>query len=227
MELIILIYTHVGVKPIETSEKSQLGNIFSSPSNLFYSIVLSKNTSWIDFENFKNPKFSTLSIIKNYVDDTAHVIFKSPESNILEEKTVSLDLEPAPVNPLEKIGTAEYLISDAIRWGAGLPLNIDEVGSNPTSFKEIIRRLYDANVKVVIFTTPRIQYWWDNLHEEDRESFFSIMNKVSNEYDVEVFYLHDKYFNHDMWADSHHITMDVKGMIYSQDVAKIIVEGIQ
>jgi hypothetical protein len=127
---------------------------------------------------------------------------------------------------LKKLATLKEIKSDAKRWGAGKSLYIEENNPNTTAFKEIIRRFNDAGIKVVIFTTPRHQLWWDGLSEIDKEMFFKIMDKISKDYSIKIYYLHDKYSNLDIWADSHHITMLPEGMAYTKDVSKIIISEL-
>jgi len=91
----------------------------------------------------------------------------------------------------------------------------------------MMQKLHDAEIKIVIFTTPRHQLWWDGLYENDKEAFFKITDNISNNYDVKIYFLHNKYSDLDIWNDSHHITMHPDGMIYSKDVAEILVKEMK
>jgi|CXWL01.1.fsa_nt_gi hypothetical protein len=210
-----------------------------------------KDTLGINHLNFKNPKLTTLTLSEEVLNKIKTIFDKNITNKIqkhneefekLSNKTSSETLNktseqsnentknmPEKLNELEKLrklATFEEIKADALRWGAGKPLYIEENNPNAVAFNEIIQKFNDAGIKVVIFTTPRNQLWWDGLSEIDKNSFFKIMDKISENYSIKIYYLHDKYFNLDIWADSHHVAMLPDGMIYTKDVSKIIISEL-
>jgi len=93
--------------------------------------------------------------------------------------------------------------------------------------KAIITALKENNIKVVLFSTPHPKYYLEKIGDSNIEIFTSALNKISEELDVTVYHLNDKYSDLKIWADINHVSMDEISMIYSSDLAKIILDEIK
>ena len=210
-------------------QSTQQQNILPDPKNLIDKYFSFDNIFWIDLQNFANPKLTTLSIIKEKIENPLDQIFKEPISLEEQEKIIELNEQKAKkrqetIAHHNEIATPDKLKEHAI-WLSRNSFNIHEDNPNTLAFIEVIRILKENNVKIILFTTPIYKEAWDRFSESDKESFFSIIDKISKDYDIEIYYFHNKYWNENIWMDSQHITLDPKGLIYSEDISKLIVNS--
>jgi hypothetical protein len=191
------------------------------------------NTYLIDPLNLKNPKLTTLTFIQQEIEEPIKMIFISEEEKIAvkeqaEKKAAEVNkIRAERLQDYQKISSIEELEAHALRWGAGLPLDIDHQNVKVVAIKKIITQLNDSGIKVGIFTTPRHHFHWDNLAQEDKDAFYDILDDISKNYDTKVYFLHNEYVDLDIWYDSHHITMHPDGLVYSSDVAEIIIKLVE
>jgi len=86
--------------------------------------------------------------------------------------------------------------------------------------------LQDNEIKVVLFIIPHAEAILEQISDSDYTLFNSTMQNISNEYDVPVYSLLENYRSMKVWWGTYHITPSEEGIIYSQDVAKIILDEI-
>ena len=55
----------------------------------------------------------------------------------------------------------------------------------------------------------------------------TILEKIRNTYDIEVYDFSDKYVNQDIWANITHVSYNKKSNIYSDDIAEIITAELE
>ena len=96
---------------------------------------------------------------------------------------------------------------------------------NVEALKNIIYQLQKNNIKVIIFTTPVSKFYLDTVPLSDKQTFDSIMKDIEKEFNMEVYYLHDKYTEQDIWFDPSHVAL-YKSEKYNDDVIKIILKRI-
>ncbi len=53
------------------------------------------------------------------------------------------------------------------------------------------------------------------------------MDKISDKHGVKIYDLHEKYTDLDIWADLVHVAYHSDAMIYTDDVAEIILQEIK
>jgi len=90
--------------------------------------------------------------------------------------------------------------------------------------KNIISKLQDNNIKVVIFTTPIFKLMLDNIPQSDKDLFNIMMSKLEKNHNVNVYFLHDKYSDLEIWNDIHHIAVNKDITIFNDDITEIIFE---
>ena len=93
-----------------------------------------------------------------------------------------------------------------------------------TALKELIHELHSNEIEVVIFTVPHHKNWLEQLPIQQKQIFDDMLEDLEQEFDFEVFRLHDKYDDDlDIWVDHDHlIAFSEKTDFYSQEIAKML-----
>lgn len=92
---------------------------------------------------------------------------------------------------------------------------------------EIISELKKNNIKVILFTSPHHKVFLDSVGKSELTTFESLMKDIADQNDVDVYFLHDKYHSMNIWRDPHHIAVNSGSIIYSDDIASILVKEIE
>jgi len=90
------------------------------------------------------------------------------------------------------------------------------------ALQKIITELQHKGTKVILFTSPHHKTFLDAVGESNLAVFESIMTDIAEQNDVSVYFLHDRYERLDIWRDPHHIAVNKKAAIYSDDIADIL-----
>ena len=104
------------------------------------------------------------------------------------------------------------------------PFNPDSIESN--SLRELIERLQDENIKVVTFSTPIHKKLYDIASPCGIYDFEKFLQTLSADYGISHYNLHDQYLEDDIWRDDQHIVHGERGIIYSEDLARVIITEI-
>ena len=186
-------------------------------SDLLSTISLPFNTGLLD-----NPKFATINTFNHF--------YKKQTGNFQEELErpypntpffvfASNAKTPAEQKDLEKGGKFANYKGNEI-----YPMNKNRTYS---ALKELIHILNDHNIEVIIFTTPHLKTWLEQVPTQQKEIFNSMLDDLEKEFNFEVFRLHDKYEVMDIWVDQfHHISHSEKTDFYSEEIAKMILTRI-
>ncbi len=97
---------------------------------------------------------------------------------------------------------------------------------NAYALSQIVKTLNENNIKVLIFSTPHVKSYTDNVRSNFGETFDNILERFSQD-GVPVYLLHDKYVDLSIFSDAHHVSIDHKALIYSTDIAEIILNEIE
>jgi len=186
-------------------------------SDLLSTISLPYNTGLLD-----NPKFATINTFNHFYQKQTGNFQEELERPYLNTpffiRTQSAEI-PAEQKDLEKGGKfANYKGNE-----------IYPIDKNRTyaALKELIHILNDHNIEVIIFTTPHLKNWLEQVPIQQKEIFNSMLNDLEKEFSFEVFKLHDKYETIDVWVDNdHHISHSEKTNFYSEEIAKMILTRI-
>ena len=186
-------------------------------SDLLSTISLPYNTGLLD-----NPKFATINTFNHFYQKQTGNFQEELERPYLNTpffiRTQSAEI-PAEQKDLEKGGKfANYKGNE-----------IYPIDKNRTyaALKELIHILNDHNIEVIIFTTPHLKNWLEQVPIQQKEIFNSMLNDLEKEFSFEVFKLHDKYETIDIWVDhDHNISHSEKTNFYSEEVAKMILTRI-
>jgi len=195
-------------------------DILPDPEKFFLNWIPPKNI--IDFSNFNNPQITTLKLfkiltkpnsIKEIKPDSYHTPFhKYPPfaDEILGEKML-------------KQGYQRKVLEGTMFTGYGIGGTELEVNT----LKKIITMLKENNIEVVLFNIPYPKFYLDNVDNSDIEIFTSTLDEISNEFDVNVYHFYDKYADLKIWNNINHVSTSKKSIIFSQDLAEIILLEIK
>lgn len=174
------------------------------------------NNIKIDFSNFKNPQVTTIKIFEMLTDqnfsDTPNTPFKKyfPMMNkIHDEKFLKRDLQKRIV---------------AGNFFSGYDSGAYDV--NNENLEKIILELKKNDIELILFSVPHSRIYLDEIDKVDIEIFEATLQKISDEFDVEIYHFYDKYADMNVWSDISHISMNQNASIYSTDIANIILNEI-
>ena len=158
----------------------------------------------LDFQNF-DPQTTTLSLIKTlFMHDQPDEVRFDPKGILTHQQLVS-----------------------AVKMSPYKRTIIVDNNPNINALEEIIAKLKANGIKVLVVVTPRPQLYLDTIPDTEKQAFSSSLYEIQNKTGVKIYSLLDKYADLEIWSDSNHVTRDQKGLIYSQDVAKIIKNEIE
>ncbi len=102
----------------------------------------------------------------------------------------------------------------------------DDSGKNANALKEIITKFKENNIDLILFVTPLSNIYLNNISEDDQLDMLYFMNKLENDFDIKIFYLHDKYKDLNIWTDPQHVAYNENTLIFSDDILQIILQEI-
>jgi len=192
-------------------------SILPDPKQLFEDMFYSANPS----VSLINPKLfsrtfiiSITSKIWNVEDffsnNTMVSIPNTPFLNLPENYT-----KIATKEELKKLSPKELMLP---KWQMGDISNNRQL----SFFKEMMKTFRENNVKVVLFTTPLSKNFLEILPDSDEQTFDIILQDISEEFDVKIYDLKDKYAELSIWRDPTHIANTETAMIFNKDIAEII-----
>jgi len=94
------------------------------------------------------------------------------------------------------------------------------------AFKKQNFKLQENKIHVIIFTTPYSIVYLDKIPEHEKVNFNLLLENLKNSTGVRIYDLQSKYQDLPIWADVDHVAYHKISQIYSQDVAKIILNEL-
>jgi len=194
-------------------------SILPDPKQLFEDMLYSTYPSI----SLINPKLFSRTVIISIFSNTWNA--ENFKDSDLEKRQSSLRNTPfynLPQN-YTKIATEEELKNLSLkepmsRWQIGDISNNQQL----LFFKEMMKTFKENNVKVVLFITPLSKNFLEILPDSEEKTFDIILQDLSEEFDVKIYDLKDKYTDLAIWANPTHITFTETAMIFSKDIAEII-----
>jgi hypothetical protein len=109
------------------------------------------------------------------------------------------------------------------------PVNIRLPNENRdlSSLKEIIDRLQQNNIKVILFASPQHKYLYDLVDDSEKIAFKKILTNIHDTTNLEIHLFTDKYSDLEIWRNTTHIVVSKSASIFSIDIAKLIVEELK
>jgi hypothetical protein len=175
------------------------------------------------YDFLKNPKFSTLSLIKNNIfqikdvsEPKKKLFFPYPNSTF----TISKDNM--------NIKNEQELKNHFLVHGATFK-NLGDFTSNSKimNFIEFINTLQKNNVKIILFTTPQHSNYINAMPDLSKNEFKELLIFLSNNLNTTIYSFDEKYVDNSIWNDPTHIAINQTGIIYSNDIGRIILENLE
>jgi len=213
----------VPIQEISTNTPdSSLPNLRNIFDEIFWYIF---GDSLENFEIFSNPKLTTLTTFFNCLK-----ILQVEDSTTENRKNT----HPFKNKPFFRIGKTETLIRNDNEIES-IFNNIYEFREIPpsyknlqvSSFKEIIKQMNDNNIKTIIFVTPHHEIFQSGIPQKNEESFYNIIEEISDELDNEVYWFLDKYNKLKIWNNPSHVAVNEKAMVFSKDITDLIIKEIE
>ena len=207
-----------GIGILDFVESSNIELFIDKPKNPLpevqdlYSVL---NTNSFDFES---PKFLSLKVLDSIMFEILGI---SSEDNIIKDKT------PFYLHGLDvyKISNSTNIISD---YNSRQVSNkITESSKNPAvlALHQIIDKVDQAGIDLIIITTPKHYVYFDNLSKEQEMTYENILNSLSAK-NISIYRFDDKYVDKNIWYDYRHVAIHPDGIVFSQDVLNLILEKI-
>jgi len=92
---------------------------------------------------------------------------------------------------------------------------------------KMINNLKMNNINIVLFTTPLHKFYLDGLPNSEKQTFDEILERIKKETGVKIYDLTDKYSDLPIWTNISHVAFNKNSTIFSEDMAKIILDEIE
>jgi hypothetical protein len=207
--------TNSGVEIDSISENTNLYTYLPDIQTIFKD-GLNDFGSYFDFSNFQNPKLTSLSLINNAIGEKKIPTIYSPLYKKNQPFSIDFANLQVPKNStsLEKSTDYQYLYKD-------LP-SIKK--PNIVALKKMVKDLEDNNIKTIVYITPYHKIFWEGLDESKYQIFLTEKTKLADELGFEIYDLHNKYSEYNIWYDFSHISKSDNH--YSDDIAKFILREL-
>ena len=103
---------------------------------------------------------------------------------------------------------------------------IKEKNKQFQNFKSMMMKFEENNLKVVVILTPIRESSMEKISQINKDNFDLIITAISVSLNISVYSLMENYEDEEIWRNTDHITNDVPGLVFSEDVAKIILKEI-
>jgi len=162
-----------------------------------------------------NPKLATLKAIKELTFDES----LSSENRIVLSKSPLMTLS----TPATKITPQNELHKSVILTPP--QINVEQ-NEQVNYFQKSILQIKNKDIPIIIFTTPLSQPYLDNISDSDKQNLKYILNEISAEFNIPIYNFTNNYASLDIWADPSHVAFNKNSIIYSDDIAKMILKEI-
>jgi len=210
------------------------------PKYVFYGVSFIDFRSPTEKENMFDIKFSFAQLLPNNTIEKFNPKFNTIEK--IKETFVSTDLFPPPRKffsipntPFFEYNEDSTTILTEEELKRGLPLsgvyaseiNLTDAHQEVQHFEKIISEFQKNNIKVVIFTTPVHNLYYNALSDSVKDDFNKLLEKISNDYDVKIYDFSNEFGDMDIYWDLIHVSYNEKSLVYSESAAKIILKEIE
>ncbi len=209
--------------------------ILLNPEIVFYGISLrdfnthSDSTNFLpDVKKFTNEIFLRIDNELNWINPkvtTKRALLNIFNSTGLVDNKINISLEKTP---FYKPGKNNFVLAskdeiNALTKNLSPIQRIDEYSFQRESFEQIISSLKDNEIEVVIYILPVHKNYYENFPDNDKHNFYSILNYMSEKYDIKIYNFSAKYDELNAWQDFLHLAIHEKSNIYYDDILKMII----
>ena len=220
--------------------------ISAEPEIIIYGISENDflNNENIEFDNSNHIFLNIKNLISNEIDLTKYVKFleipASPKDKtwnvirqINKDDSINQRFTPYPNSPFLKILDASTIsISEmelrslASNLSSSGKINEPENNKNFQILKEMINKIHEKNIKIILFMVPMHDYALTSQSKEFKKSFELIEEELVNSLKVDVNPRTVDYSNMPIWHDLFHIAVNNQSLIFSDDISKIILKEL-
>lgn len=197
-------------------ERSEIQLQLEKPKNQLPNVDLLYDLFASEFPriHLDSPKFLSLKVIDNFLFTMLGV---TDTDDIIKDRT-PFYLHGKDVY---EIRNSSYIESDFYKRPSLRYVEPPNSNMELSALQKIVTELRDNNIKVVFFTTPKAQVYFDNLNNEQKQTFELILDELAKN-EIMIYRLDDRYADLDIWYDYRHVAINQHGLIYSEDVLEII-----
>jgi len=167
------------------------------------------------FSNIADPKHVTVDFLKSHFEENASdVQINNSTSGILNENFVEKrDPQFINIRSLDEINKPlDYTVH----------VCPDDMNNELTKLNEMVTTFKKNNIDVILFVPPFSQSYLNAVGDNGIHTFLSALGKFATDNNLKLYDLHDKYVALNIWADAQHVAQNPKVVIYSDDIAKIV-----
>ncbi|MDC1136804.1 hypothetical protein OAS76_03370 [Nitrosopumilus sp.] len=156
--------------------------------------------------------------------------------NILNLDTTFLDAPQSNVihvlrGPL-KSDLMGIVSDEEIKKGKEVEIYLEDLPSvhenqNVKSLNNIITKLQENNIHVIIFVPPVHKYHIEHLSENQQNYFNNVLNTISYTSKIYIYSLYDYYRSLNVWYDFIHVTTNTGFTDYSDDFSNILIKELR
>ncbi len=121
----------------------------------------------------------------------------------------------------------DKLKSLAISEAKSVEISPPDQNRDLLALKEIIEKLQEKNIKIILFTTPQHKYFYDLVDSSEKIAFEKILIKIHESSGLEIHSFVEKYSDLKIWRNPTHIVVSKSASIFSDDIARLILEEIK
>ena len=109
------------------------------------------------------------------------------------------------------------------------PVEIKSINQNQDflDLQEIIKKLKENNIKIILFTTPQHKYFYDLVDNTEKIAFENTLLEIQNTSNLKIHLFTEKYSDLEIWRNPTHIVVSKSASIFSDDIAKLILQELQ
>ena len=91
----------------------------------------------------------------------------------------------------------------------------------------MLKKFNDNEIRVILFSNPQHKFVIDATNASELVLFEKTLIKKSTEFEIPIYFLHDKYMDMNIWRDFFHISIHPNAEIYTDDISRIIFEELR
>ena len=121
----------------------------------------------------------------------------------------------------------DELKSNSLSQSKPAEIRPPEENQDLLSLKEIIIKFKEKDVKIILFTTPQHKYFYDLVDSSEKIAFEKILTEIHESSGLEIHSFVEKYSDLEIWRNPTHIVVSKSASIFSDDIARLILEEIK
>ncbi len=181
--------------------------------------MLPEQTSY--FSNIADPKHVTVDLLKSHFEENPNSSGADnyTSTGILGENFVE-KRDPQFIN-IKNLDEVNKPLDYVVR------VCPEDMNNELTKLSEMVSVFKKNNVKVILFVPPFTSSYLNAVGTVGTTQFLSALENFSNTNELQLYDLHDKYINLNIWADPQHVAQNPHVVVYSDDIAQIIMKELK